>query len=403
MQQTSLLLEILKALSNFWVVAACVLVVIGIRILWVRHQRGAHAAAAREFTGKVEKRGRGKSDAVPPAPEPPKKKKDYVLEAIDTVLIALILVFGLVRPLLLETFFIPSASMEPTLLGPYDPNHTELYQGSQVRGSKRAGDKLIANKLIYRVRHPERGDVVVFQPPVEAIVGNGHPELVLRKWLEENPGTLTKAELEALRVYLIEGFQSIGIDSGELPFGGAVTSDADLLARLPAFPVRPDDYIKRVIGLPGDHIRIVAGTGVYINGRLLDEPYLPGGKTASARTFPAPPPPQEGMPFPSKMPRLAMGLATLGGTPETAVRLYAAQMMAWLNAWKDNVYLYDRRVKEHVVDGDYIVPPDMVFVMGDNRSENGSFDSRYWGAVPLSNVKARAVSTFWPLTRLKLL
>jgi signal peptidase I len=33
-------------------------------------------------------------------------------------------------------------------------------------------------------------------------------------------------------------------------------------------------YIKRVIGLPGDHVRIVSGT-VYVNGKSLEEPYVP--------------------------------------------------------------------------------------------------------------------------------
>jgi signal peptidase I len=83
-------------------------------------------------------------------------------------------------------------------------------------------------------------------------------------------------------------------------------------------------YIKRVIGLPGDRIRIADGK-VYVNEVVLTEPYLK--------------------------------VTTRQG-------------------------------------GEYLVPPDSLFVMGDNR--NNSSDSRAWGMVPISYVIGKAEVTYWP-------
>ena len=43
--------------------------------------------------------------------------------------------------------------------------------------------------------------------------------------------------------------------------------------------------------------------------------------------------------------------------------------------------------------GELIVPPDMYFVMGDNRDE--SLDSRYWGFVPRQNIIGRPLLIYW--------
>jgi signal peptidase I len=295
---------------------------------------------------------------------------------IDTLIIALILVFGIIRPVFLQTFFIPSGSMEPTL---------------QLQ------DKLIANKFVYHVHPPQRGDVVVFQPPVEAIIGNGNLPLLTRELLMAHPGQFTPDELTILREALAQTLHINGQNPGLLATNGPIKTDQQLLALLPT--AQTDDFIKRVIGVPGDHIRIIAGQGVYVNGALLSETYLPNHVSASDQSFPVAPPPL------SPMPRLSMFLQpNLSPTDQRlALNFYANAMFGWINNWSQTVYLYQNRIAPHVVNGEFVVPDHTIFVMGDNRAPRESFDSRYWGLVPDQNVKGRAVSTFWPLNRLEVL
>lgn len=103
-----------------------------------------------------------------------------------------------------------------------------------------------------------------------------------------------------------------------------------------------DDLVKRVIALPGDHLSI-ANNHVYVNHDVLDEPYIAKGSVTLAE-------PPFGCGFP--------------GT----------------------------------VAHPYVVPPHMVFVMGDNRGD--SYDSRCFGPISESQVVGRAFVRIWPLNRI---
>jgi signal peptidase I len=72
----------------------------------------------------------------------PSKKGRGLLELLIVLLVAFALVFGLVRPFIVQTFYIPSESMIPTL---------------------EVGDRIFVNKFVYRFSEPERGDIVVFK------------------------------------------------------------------------------------------------------------------------------------------------------------------------------------------------------------------------------------------------
>jgi len=114
-----------------------------------------------------------------------------------------------------------------------------------------------------------------------------------------------------------------------------------------------ETYVKRVIGLPGDRIRI-ENKQVYRNGVKLIEPYvqhIDPNRIPYRDDFPS-----------SSVP------------PE--------------------VYPRGRRmIAENVKDGELVVAPGTYFAMGDNR--DNSSDSRFWGLVPRENITGKPVLVYW--------
>jgi len=121
------------------------------------------------------------------------------------------------------------------------------------------------------------------------------------------------------------------------------------------YPVDPQQhFVKRVIGLPGDRLKMV-NKKVYVNGKPLDEPYV---------RFLEPP----NNLFRDDFPRVDIPAFGLEGK-------------WWL------------QMKKLVEDGELIVPQGNYFVMGDNRDD--SQDSRYWGFVPQENIIGRPLVIYW--------
>jgi len=146
-----------------------------------------------------------------------------------------------------------------------------LVSGHSMLPNFHDGERLIVNKIIYDLRIPKRGEVIVFLAP------DGR------------------------------------------------------------------DYIKRVIGLPGDRV-YVRGDTVYVNGKPLDEPYL----------------------------REAVERAHAEG------RLYNIQDM-----------------------DEIVVREGTLFVLGDNRSNSSDSRSQKVGLVPMDKVIGRAELVFWPPSHIK--
>ncbi len=122
-------------------------------------------------------------------------------------------------------------------------------------------------------------------------------------------------------------------------------------------PAQPGLYlVKRVRGLPGDKIHLKDGK-LYINGELQNEPFAIHDSNRSPDfyrdNFPNAPIPE----------------------------------------WENIPDYWRLTMHSHVQDGDFVVPADHYFGMGDNR--DNSFDSRYFGPVPQENLIGRPMFIYW--------
>ncbi len=205
------------------------------------------------------------------------------LRDILVIVVIAVLVSFLVKTFVVRSFFIPSSSMEDTLL---------------------VKDRILVDELTPRWTGYERGDVVVFKDP--------------GGWLPPAPQVPPRPPLVEAGEWLLA---LVGI----------------------AAPDSHDHLVKRVIGLPGDHVVCCNALGqITVNGSPIDESAylkLPPGDTAASN-----------------------------------------------------------------VDFDVTVPDDAVWVLGDNRDR--SQDSRFHqeqpteGFVPLQNVVGRAFIITWPFERI---
>lgn len=241
----------------------------------------------------------------------------------ETVFIAFFLAL-IIRSLVVQAFWIPTGSMEPTLLG----EKRDVISQDLVR----QGDRILVNRFAYVADFSLDGRISKFLAylyraikPLPPQSPSPTPTPSAEKFQNEDsevnlaPDVLNKFSLE-------RKFQNLFRLWLSFPKRGDIVV-FKFPDKNPTNP--PRDFIKRVVGLPGDKIDIVDGV-VTINGETLVEPYI------------------------SEPP---------------------------------------------VQDFSTVVPQGNLFVMGDNR--NNSADSRYWGPMPIDNLKGQAVFLYWPLKRMR--
>lgn len=106
-----------------------------------------------------------------------------ISEMAESLIIAGVLVFLIIRPFFVQAFYIPTESMEPTLLG-----HDAGLSRSADYYQDTVHDHIFVNKLIYRMSQPKIGDIIVFRAEKKADLERGEAENVLIKRLVGLPG-----------------------------------------------------------------------------------------------------------------------------------------------------------------------------------------------------------------------
>ena len=159
-----------------------------------------------------------------------------IAEIFESLTVALVLVFLIIRPFFVQAFFIPSESMEPTLLGHeagLNPSTNETHE-SAVK------DHIFVNKFTFHFANPHHGDITVFRAPKEAdmeSVMRGVPQVenVLIKRCMGVPGDKLEVKEEKIK------------ENGEEKSVGVLYRNDQRLEELPS----PDGYtIKEHMSWP---------------------------------------------------------------------------------------------------------------------------------------------------------
>ena len=172
-------------------------------------------------------------------------------EISESLAIALALVFLIIRPFIIQAFYIPSGSMHPTLL---------------------EKDRLLVNKFIYRFKETNHGDIIVFRAPEAATMDGTQKDFIKRC-----------IGLPGDKIQVVPGYVKIGdivYNHADLrSLLGNETASGEVIVRLYKDNVyvsgKPIDKktLAEAADMPDAKVVIHPG-GVIHNGKFLNEPYL---------------------------------------------------------------------------------------------------------------------------------
>jgi len=290
-------------------------------------------------------------------------------ETAETGLLAVTFCLLILRPFVMQLFFIPSASMEPTLLG----NNT-------------AEDRILVNKLGYRFHRAQRNDVIVFLAPPEATVPDGiAPDSDFIKRLIGLPGDCIEVVGGVVAVDgqphnhadVRQALARAGEFGPEAQSAGYV-SQADHHVKFVADGVLADTHLVSasrlaaiLTGMPHAEISIKPGY-VIRNGQKLEEPFTAEDPDYDMKMW-------QGQPL-----KQAHGI--LDDTVYQNVDLLQSQPISPAQFQADWAHPTEA------------IPAGRYLMMGDNR--NDSSDGTYWGTLAARRVVGQAQFVFWPPARI---
>ena len=249
-----------------------------------------------------------------------------IAETCNSLAVALGLVFLIIRPFIVQAYFIPSESMVPTLL---------------------IGDQIMANKFIYRFSEPKFDDVVIFKSPPES-----SPDRIERDFIKRvigKPGDVVK--IIPGKVYVGDSeFHIKDLNEYFSSFSSNGTARIKLTEKaviVNNIPLKEKEVARALVNDPDAKVKIIPGA-VVINGNNIVEPY----------------------------------------TAEDCISQYPDDKTdsRWIIKDKDG----DMAVK---------IPDGKLLVMGDNR--NNSWDARFWGLLDRNRLEGKAMCVFFPFNRIK--